>query len=412
MDLSIVAERISQKILSKGKTVDQKQIEAKLRLLVDEFGVQPAEAERTVISELGREYQVQGLAGAVESDRHAIAELVADEWVTIEGKVVGLSAPNSPSIAQSGIIADASGAIRFVVWAKAGAPALEQGRWYRIESAVVDAFRNAPNLKVHSGTTVTAIETDKPLLPSVVSVAVLKPGVGSVRVKMVQEWEARSDRILQTGLVGDPTGTIKFTIWKEEGREPLTPDTVYDIYYATVDEYNGRLSLVLNSGTVVPDEGAELEVGAGGQAFAGAIVHVGQGSGLVKRCPVEGCNRVLSRQNYCPIHEMQPEFRYDLRIKAVLDDGVTTKNILMQRETTEAAAGLTLDEAVEIAENSPLGMDEVFLRVQSAVMGRFLDCRGREMDTTVLVTAAERHPYDPAALAALIDRAGGERDEA
>ncbi len=91
---------------------------------------------------------------------------------------------------------------------------------------------------------------------------------------------------------------------------------------------------------------------------------------------------------------------------------MTTKNILMQRETTEAAAGLTLDEAVEIAENSPLGMDEVFLRVQSAVMGRYLDCHGREMDTTVLVTAAERHPYDPMALAALIDRAGGERDEA
>ncbi len=408
MDLSIVAERISQKILSKGKNVDQKEIEAKLRLLVDEFGVQPAEAERTVINELGREYQVQGLAGAVETDRHAIAELVPDEWVTIEGKVVGLSAPNSPSIAQTGIIADASGAIRFVVWAKAGAPRLEQGRWYRVESAVVDAFRNAPNLKIHSGTTVTPIETDRPLLPSVVSVAELKPGVASVHVKMVQEWEARSERILQTGLVGDPTGTTKFTIWKEDGKEPLTSDTVYDIYYATVDEYNGRLSLVLNSGTVVPDEEAELDVGAGGQVYGGAIVHVGQGSGLVKRCPVEGCNRVLSRQNYCPIHEIQPEFRYDLRIKAVLDDGVTTKNILMQRETTEAAAGLTLDEAVDLAENSPLGMDEVFLRVQSAVMGRYLDCRGRDMDTTVLVTGAERHRFDPAALAALIDRAGGE----
>jgi replication factor A1 len=408
MDLTIVAERISQKILQKGKNVDQKQIEAKLRLLIDEFGVPPAEAERTVINELGREYQVQGLAGAVETDRHEIAELVPEEWVTIEGKVVGLSAPNSPSIAQTGIIADASGAIRFVVWAKAGAPQLEQGRWYRIESAVVDEFRKAPNLKVHSGTTVTPIETDRPLLPSETPVAELKPGVGSVRVKMVQEWEARSDRILQTGLVGDPTGTIKFTIWKEEGREPLVPETVYDIYYATVDEYNGRLSLVLNSGTVVSDEEAELEIGAGGRVFSGAIVHIGQGSGLVKRCPVEGCNRVLSRQNYCPIHEIQPDFRYDLRIKAVLDDGVSTKNILMQRETTETVAGLTLDEAVDLAENSPLGMDEVFLRIQSSVMGRYLDCRGREMDQTVLVTAAERHRLDPSALPVLIDRAGGE----
>lgn len=408
MDLSIIAARISQKIQSKGKNVEQHQIEAKLRLLVDEFGVPPAEAERTVINELGREYQVQGLAGAVESDRHAIAELVPEEWVTIEGKVVGLSTPNSPSIAQTGIIADASGAIRFVVWAKAGGPHLEVGRWYRVESAVVDEFRQAPNLKVHSGTTVTPLETDQALLPSVTAVADLKPGVGSVRVKMVQEWEARSDRILQTGLVGDPTGTIKFTIWKEEGREPLVPETVYDIYYATVDEYNGRLSLVLNSGTVIPDEEAEIDVGAGGQAYTGAVVHVGQGSGLVKRCPVEGCNRVLSRQNYCPIHEIQPEFRYDLRIKAVLDDGVTTKNILMQRETTESVSGISLEEAVDLAEDSPLGMDEVFLRVQSAVMGRYLDCHGREMDTTVLVTSAEPHRFDPVALAALIDRAGGE----
>ena len=165
MDLSIIAARISQKILSKGKNVEQNEIEAKLRLLVEEFGVPPAEAERTVIGDLGREFQVQGLAGAIESDRHAIAELVPEEWVTIEGKVVGLSTPNSPSIAQTGIIADASGAIRFVVWAKAGAPNLEVGRWYRIESAVVDEFRKAPNLKVHSGTTVTPLETDQPLLP-------------------------------------------------------------------------------------------------------------------------------------------------------------------------------------------------------------------------------------------------------
>ena len=113
MDLTIVAERISQKISQKGKNVDQKEIEAKLRLLVDEFGVQPAEAERTVINESGASHQVPGLAGAVETDRHAIAELVPEEWVTIEGKVVGLSAPNSPSIAQTGIIADASGSDPF-----------------------------------------------------------------------------------------------------------------------------------------------------------------------------------------------------------------------------------------------------------------------------------------------------------
>ena len=71
-------------------------------------------------------------------------------------------------------------------------------------------------------------------------------------------------------------------------------------------------------------------------------MNIGPGSGLIKRCPVEGCNRVLSKRNYCPVHEVQNDFRYDLRIKAVLDDGVKAHNILMLKEVVEADAGLTL----------------------------------------------------------------------
>jgi replication factor A1 len=61
------------------------------------------------------------------------------------------------------------------------------------------------------------------------------------------------------------------------GQGAAHPDTVYDIHYATVDEYNGRLS-PLDSGTVIPDEGRSRCRG-GGQVFAGAIVHVGPGLG-------------------------------------------------------------------------------------------------------------------------------------
>ncbi|MEG3056525.1 MAG: SOSS complex subunit B family protein [Methanoculleus sp.] len=61
--------------------------------------------------------------------------------MTIEGKIVALTQAFSSSIAQNGIIADSSGAIRFVSWARANAPAMEYGHWYRIESAVVDEYR-------------------------------------------------------------------------------------------------------------------------------------------------------------------------------------------------------------------------------------------------------------------------------
>ena len=113
------------------------------------------------------------------------------------------------------------------------------------------------------------MEKDAPLLPSITPIAELKPGVGSVRAKVVQDWEVTHDRMLQTGLLGDETGTIKFVVWKEEGKEKLDLDAVYNIFYATVDEYNGRLSLTLNTAMYITDEG-DIEVGRNETEILGA----------------------------------------------------------------------------------------------------------------------------------------------
>ena len=406
MNLSEVTERISRKLEAKGAQPDQQKIESRLRRLVEEFGVNVAEAERTVTGDLAREYNLTGV-GSNSTELRPIHEIAPGEWVTIEGKIVALTPSLSPSIAQTGIIADSSGAIRFVTWTRANAPAMEYGHWYRIESAVVDEYKGAPNLKIHSGTTISRMEKDAPLLPSITPIAELKPGVGSVRAKVVQDWEVSHDRMLQTGLLGDETGTIKFVIWKEEGKDQLDLNTVYNIFYATVDEYNGRLSLALNTAMYISDEG-DIEVGRNETEIQGALVHIAPGSGLIKRCPVEGCNRTLSRQNYCPVHEIQPEFRYDLRLKAVLDDGIRAKNILMQREIVEKLAGITLDEAVGIAETNPLGMDEIFYRIRNAVLGRYYTCSGNEFGGRLLVDSCSPVTFKSEELASLLNRAGGE----
>lgn len=409
MTLSEVTERISRKLEAKGAQPDRQKIESRLRRLVEEFGVNVDEAERTVTGDLAREYNVTGVGtgGSSSTELRQIRDLAPNDWVTIEGKIVALTPPVSPSIAQTGIIADSSGAIRFVAWARGNPPAMEYGHWYRLESAVVDEYKGAPNLKIHSGTTIARAEEDAPLLPSITPIAELKPGVGSVRAKVIQDWEVSHDRMLQTGLLGDETGTIKFVIWKEEGKDRLELDAVYNIYYATVDEYNGRLSLALNTAMYIPDEG-DIEVGRNESETRGALVHIGPGSGLIKRCPVEGCNRTLSRQNYCPVHEIQPEFRYDLRLKGVLDDGVRAKNVLMQREVVERLAGITLEEAVGIAETNPLGMDEIFYRIRNTVLGRYYTCSGSEFDGRLLVNSCTPIVFEPAELAALLNRAGGE----
>ena len=181
--------------------------------------------------------------------------------------------------------------------------------------------------------------------------------------------------MLQSGLLGDETGTVKFVIWKEEGKERLTPGSVYNIYYALVDEFNGRHSLNMNTANIVAEEG-DIAVSSGTATFQGALVHIAPGSGIIKRCTVEGCNRVLSRQNYCPVHEMQPKFNYDLRIKGWLDDGTRTEEVLVQRDVVESLTGMTLEASKELAENNPLGMDEVFLRMREKILGRYLTVRG------------------------------------
>jgi len=406
MDLSEVTERISRKLEAKGAQPDRQKIESRLRRLVEEFGVNMVEAERTVTNDLAREYNLTGV-GVSSTELRPIAEIVPGEWVTIEGKIVALTPSLSPSIAQSGIIADSSGAIRFVTWTRANAPAMEYGHWYRVESAVVDDYRGSPNLNIHSGTTISRLEKDIPLLPSITPITELKPGVGSVRAKVIQDWDVFHERMLQTGLLGDETGTIKFVIWKDEDKEKLELDTVYNIFYATVDEYNGRLSLTLNTAMYIADEG-DIEVGRNETEIRGALVHVAPGSGLIKRCPVEGCNRTLSRQNYCPVHEIQPNFRYDLRLKAVLDDGERARNILMQRDLVEELVGITLDEAIRIAESNPLGMDEIFYRVRDAVLGRYYICSGGEFAGRLLVDSCTPVTFKPEELAALLNRAGGE----
>jgi replication factor A1 len=239
-----------------------------------------------------------------------------------------------------------------------------------------------------------------------VAIKDLHTGIGGIRAKFVQEWDASHERMLQSGLLGDETGTIKFVIWKEPGREKLVPGAVYSIFYAQVDEFNGRLSLNLNGATILQEEG-EIAVSGGDASVTGAIVHIAPGSGIIKRCPAEGCNRALSRQNYCPVHEIQQGFAYDLRIKGWLDDGEKTHNVLLQREVVETLTGITLAQAQEIAENNPLGMDEVFLRMRDAVLGRYITCHGREIDNRVLVNKCDIVTFNSSDHTALLNRAGG-----
>lgn len=201
-----------------------------------------------------------------------------------------------------------------------------------------------------------------------------------VTAKLVELWEPRSDAIGQVGLLGDETGTIKFTAWAKSDLPPLDEGQVYRLENVVTDEYQGRYSVKLNRTTTVEEIDTEMEVDDNATEVHGALVDFQSGSGLIKRCPEEDCTRVL-QNGRCSEHG-EDEGEFDLRIKGVIDNGETVQEVLFNREATENVTGITLeeakDEAMDALDTSVVG-EEIraltlgqYYRVSGPVMGRYL----------------------------------------
>jgi len=75
---------------------------------------------------------------------------------------------------------------------------------------------------------------------------------------------------------------------------------------------------------------------------------------------------------------------YDLRIKASIDDGRMTQDILINRETTEQLVGLTLDEAIKMALEA-LENEVVRGLIEEKLVGRYYSITGPRVDRYILV---------------------------
>jgi len=359
----------------------------------------------------------------VPSEPTKLSDLKPGVVSCIRVKFVDEWESRSERMMQSGLVADESGRMKFVLWQDAEKEKLVPGAVYNIFYASVDEYNGKLSLTLNSAVWLqdedieisvpikSGVSAPKEPLP-ITTIRNLQVGYASLRVKFVEEWESKSDRMMQSGLVGDETGRIKFVLWQDESKERLELGRVYEIINAKVDEFNGRLSISLNPATYSADESdTDIAVGTRLDEVSGTIVQVSKGSGLVRRCPVDGCNRVLSRQNFCPVHEIQNNFKYDLRIKGVVDDGHRACNVLMNREVTEKLSDMTMDQAIEIASNSPLGLEEIQAELTERLCGRYVKCLGNEFDGRILVKSAEFIHLDTKITAELLNRAGNVQED-
>ena len=206
-------------------------------------------------------------------------------------------------------------------------------------------------------------------------------------VKIVDLWEPGAESIAQVGLLGDETGTIKFTKWAKSELPELEEGAVYRLESVVTDEYQGRFSVKLNSSTAIEELDTDIEVGDDSTEVEGALVDIQSGSGLIKRCPEEDCTRVLQNGRCSEHGEVEGEF--DLRIKGVLDDGTEIHEVIFNQESTEELTGITLEEAQQMAMDA-LDTEVVVEEMRGEVLGRYYRVAGPTLGRYVLANDIER----------------------
>jgi replication factor A1 len=212
----------------------------------------------------------------------------------------------------------------------------------------------------------------------------------SLKAKVVQIWDNNNEKIARTGLIGDGTGVIKFTIFARN--EDIIPDgfaegNSYFFENLVSSVWQGQFSVKANKTTkITPCE--NIEVSRREQTVTGAITAISSGSGLIKRCPE--CKRALSK-GQCGEHG-RVDGVYDLRIKAVFSPFGTNDQIDLVIGTvpTEALTGMSVDRAREIATEA---LDAAVIEDQfrRELVGRYYEVSGSTLSDSGMLVESIRH---------------------
>ena len=204
-----------------------------------------------------------------------------------------------------------------------------------------------------------------------------------VVAKYVQAWDPNTNAIQDVGIIADSTGQTKMTVWDGDGHPSLEEGETYRFESVVIEEYEGQLSLssTPESDIKVADQAIE-----GTNSFEGVIIDLAETSGLINRCPTEDCSRVVN-DGRCPEHG-SVDGEFDLRIKAVLDDGFDAKTIYVGQDLTEELTGIDLATAKDKATDA-LDVSVVRNEMEEMLLGRYLEVEGSMIDSNVFVDSAE-----------------------
>jgi replication factor A1 len=395
--MNVMVADIKTKFQELGVDIPAEKIEERLEKLIVKFKVPQEEAKRSFVNFFLKEYSLSKdkfYGGQGEATFSKVADISEDgKWVNLKVKVVQIWENTHGSISQVGLLADETGTIKFIAWAAAEVPAVEEGRSYIFKNVVSSEWNGKMEVTLNKSSSIEELADDIHVqsrskgVASLVKVADISEDGRWVDLKgkIVQLWENNKESISQVGLIGDETGSIKFIKWASaEIPVDLVEGKNYLFRNAVTSEWNGKFEITLNKSSSIEEISDEIEVNTRDTVLTAAMVDIQSGSGLIKRCPQ--CNRSLTK-GACAEHG-KVDGVYDLRLKAVLDTGAITQDILLKRDVTEDVSGITLESAIAMAADA-LDQGVVLEAMKQKLVGKYYKVSGPRVDRYILVESIE-----------------------
>ena len=392
---------IIKKFESKKINLDKSEVEQKLNTLVNDFGIPLSEAEDTVLKAFAKKHDVK-----MYEDSSTITKLgnidIPNIWVNLEATCVKVSKPISEKIYAMGVLEDASGSKRFTAWARKSDTKLDkfpkflEGHAYRISNAVVNEFKGDLVVYMNIKTLVVDLGKSKEEYQNnTVKISDIETGVNSVEGKVVKVFDIdskNSDKIASSGIIGDESGVIKYTIWRSNAPQfDIKEGKCYRMDYTETNVYNEKIAIIANE--LVTEIDKDIEVKSNECDIIAIVSNVKEDSGVIKRCKVEGCKKILDRRLLCDAHGKQTDYDTELRIRCGIDDGNETKYATIKNETVTKMTGITYDYALDFIKDSPLGNDELYSMISDKIIGRYFKFKCRDFGANVIIDDAEEMRY-------------------
>lgn len=300
-----------------------------------------------------------------------------------------------------GRISDLSGSVGFLSWVPFD---FESGDLVKMENISIRKFRDTPEINISNDAKIELyIDNSFPKMDDLVhtvesNISDLRNGMRDIKITVqIDSWSQRkftsedgTERIVRSGDIIDPSGRCRLTAWCDFN--PKKGDFV-ELSSARVQFWQGSPDLVIDDLNQVkeitnpPWEAINPEnhwvdvdlndlVNGGsrrGIQTSGNIISIRQDSGIIYRCPE--CRRVL-RDDICSEHG-NVQGKEDLRLRFVLDNGISNASLLLSMEPSEDFLSKKFDDIKE--QISVSGKDQFISSLRNMLFSKKVEIRGRAL---------------------------------